>query len=99
MYFIQQLLRGQEIGIPLELSLETAMEVKECYSFVCPDLVKEFSKYDTDGPSGLNSILESRQSQKKEFSIDVGSNRPLEPEIFLHPEFSNLDFTYLRGSR
>lgn len=64
MYFIQQLLRGQEIGIPLELSLETAMEVKECYSFVCPDLVKEFSKYDTDGPSGLNSILESRQSQK-----------------------------------
>ena len=48
-YFIQQLLRDREVGIPPEQSLETAKAVKERYSYVCPDLVKEFNKYDTDG--------------------------------------------------
>ena len=40
-YFIQQLLRDREVGIPPEQSLETAKAVKERCSYVCPDLVKE----------------------------------------------------------
>uniref|UniRef100_A0A667HKN3 Uncharacterized protein n=1 Tax=Lynx canadensis TaxID=61383 RepID=A0A667HKN3_LYNCA len=43
--------------------------------------------------SGLSNILESMLSQKKEFSIDVGYERFLGPEIFFHPEFANPDFT------
>lgn len=71
------MLRGQEAGIPLGQSLETAKEVKE-YSYICPDLVKEFNKYDTERPkyTGIKAI------SKKEFSIDVGYDRSLEPEIF-----------------
>lgn len=42
--------------------------------------------------SGLNSILKSMLSQRK-FSIDVGYERFLGPEIFFHPEFANPDFT------
>lgn len=41
------------------------------YSSVCPDLVKEFNKYDTDGPSGLNSVLESRRSKRKNFPLTL----------------------------
>lgn len=59
---------------------------------MCPDLVKEFNKYDTDPGSkwikqytGINAI------SQKEFTIDVGYERFLGPEIFFHPEVCKLD--------
>ena len=42
--FIQQLLRERERGIPPKDSLEVAKRIKETYSYVCPDLAKEFAK-------------------------------------------------------
>lgn len=44
--FIQQLMRERREPIPSEDSLEVAKKVKEMYSYVCPDIVKEFAKYD-----------------------------------------------------
>lgn len=35
--------------IPLEDSLSVAQKIKEEYSYVCPDIVKEFKKYDQEG--------------------------------------------------
>lgn len=80
-YFIQQLLRDREVGIPPEQSLETAKAVKERYSYVCPDLVKEFNKYDTDGSKWIKQYTGINAISKKEFSIDVGYERFLGPEI------------------
>ncbi|OTF73114.1 actin-related 3-like protein, partial [Euroglyphus maynei] len=45
-YFIQNLLREREFGIPAEQSLETAKAIKERFCYVCPDIAKEFEKYD-----------------------------------------------------
>lgn len=84
--FHSQLLRDQEPSITPEQYLETAMEEKKCYTYVCPDLVKEFCKYGMDGPSGLNSMLDSRQSLK-EFSTDVGYGRSLGSKIFFIQNF------------
>uniref|UniRef100_A0A8C6U9C4 Actin related protein 3 n=1 Tax=Neogobius melanostomus TaxID=47308 RepID=A0A8C6U9C4_9GOBI len=92
-YFTQQLLRDREVGIPPEQSLETAKAVKERFSYVCPDLVKEFSKYDTDGSKWIKQYTGVNSITKKEFTIDVGYERFLGPEIFFHPEFANPDFT------
>uniref|UniRef100_A0A4W3HIV5 Actin related protein 3 n=1 Tax=Callorhinchus milii TaxID=7868 RepID=A0A4W3HIV5_CALMI len=92
-YFIQQLLRDREVGIPPEQSLETAKAVKERFSYVCPDLVKEFSKYDTDSAKWIKQYTGTNAISKKEFTIDVGYERFLGPEIFFHPEFANPDFT------
>nr|CAD7197591.1 unnamed protein product [Timema douglasi] len=91
-YFIQSLLREREIGIPPEQSLETAKAIKERYCYICPDIAKEFAKYDSDSKwmkkfEGMNSIT------KQPFVVDVGYERFLGPEIFFHPEFSNPDFT------
>lgn len=49
-YFVQQLLREREPAgsIPPEESLEVAKRVKEMYSYVCPDVVKEFRKFDAE---------------------------------------------------
>jgi len=92
-YFIQQLLRERETGIPPEQSLEVAKAVKERFCYICPDVAKEFNKYEAE-PSkwikqfeGLNSVT------RQKFIIDVGHERFLGPEIFFHPEFSNPDFT------
>ncbi|KAL5969268.1 Actin-related protein 3B [Taenia solium] len=52
--FIQQLLREREPGIPPDLSMEAARKVKESYCYVCPDLAKEFQKYDSDPQRWLN---------------------------------------------
>ena len=47
--FVQQLLRDRnESGIPPEDSLRVAEKIKEDYSYVCGDMVKEFSKYDRE---------------------------------------------------
>ncbi|KAI0984031.1 hypothetical protein GJ496_001881 [Pomphorhynchus laevis] len=91
-HFIQTLIREREVGVPPEQSLETARQIKEQLCYVCPDIVQEFTKYDTD-PSkwrktfnGLNNI------NQNQFSIDIGYERFLAPEIFFHPEFANPDY-------
>merc|ERR1711916_314616 len=44
--FVQQLLRERGEPIPPVDSLEVAKRVKETYCYVCPDVAKEFNKYD-----------------------------------------------------
>lgn len=48
--FVQQLLRerGEMVNVPPEDQLKVAQKVKENYSYVCQDIVKEFRKYDAD---------------------------------------------------
>lgn len=92
-YFIQQLLREREVGIPPEQSMEVAKAIKERFCYICPDIAKEFGKYEADPGKwiklyeGLNSVT------REKFNVDVGHERFLGPEIFFHPEFSNPDFT------
>ncbi|KAK3603176.1 hypothetical protein CHS0354_043009 [Potamilus streckersoni] len=92
-YFIQQLLREREVGIPPEQSLETAKAIKERYSYVCPDIAKEFAKYDQDPSKWMKQFDGVNTVTKQPFTVDVGYERFLGPEIFFHPEFSNPDFT------
>lgn len=92
-YFVQQLLRERETGIPPEQSLEIAKKIKERYSYVCPDIVKEFAKYDKEPDQWIKQFTGRENRTKQPFSIDVGYERFLGPEIFFHPEFSNPDFT------
>lgn len=91
--FVQQLLREREPQIPPEMSLEVAKRVKEMYSYVCPDIVKEFQKYDTDTEGKCIKQYQSKNPVTNvPFSVDIGYERFLGPEIFFHPEFSNAEF-------
>ncbi|XP_072911016.1 actin-related protein 3B isoform X5 [Hemitrygon akajei] len=91
-FFIQQLLREREIGIPPEQSLETAKTIKERYCYICPDIVKEFTKYDSDPGKWIKPYVGINSVSKRQFAVDVGYERFLGPEIFFHPEFANPDF-------
>lgn len=91
-YFVQQLLRERENSIPPEECLEVAKRIKEMYSYVCPDIVKEFKKYDTEGDKFFRQYVGKHSVTGKPFTVDVGYERFLGPEIFFNPEIASNDF-------
>lgn len=92
-YFVQQMLRDREPSIPSEQSYEVAKALKEQFCYVCPDIQKEFLKYDTDSEKWIKVYNGINNITKRPFSVDVGYERFLGPEIFFHPEFVNSEYT------
>ena len=90
--FVQQLMREREKGIPPDQAMDVAKRVKETYSYVCPDLVKEFHKYDTNPEKWIKQYEGIEPIRKRKFKVDVGYERFLGPEIFFNPEIFSSDF-------
>lgn len=86
-YFVQNLMR--ERGEP-DSSLKTAERVKEEYCYVCPDIVKEFARYDREPDRFLKHTV--THPSGRSVTIDVGYERFLAPEIFFNPEIYSSDF-------
>ena len=86
-YFVQSLLRDR--GEP-DSSLKTAQEIKEEYCYVCPDIVKEFGRYDRDRSRFLKHVV--AHPGGRQVTVDVGYERFLAPEIFFNPEIYSSDF-------
>lgn len=59
---------------------------QERFSYVCPDIAKEFAKYDSDPSKWLKKYESVNAITKQPFNVDVGYERFLGPEIFFHPE-------------
>merc|ERR1719163_342545 len=81
--------RGEKL--PPSESLNIARKIKESYCYICPDLVKEFLKYDKD--PGKFRCHEGKLPNGKKYKIDVGYERFLGPEIFFSPEIFSSDWT------
>ncbi|KAJ3202536.1 Actin- protein 3 [Dinochytrium kinnereticum] len=90
--FVQQLLRERENSIPPEESMEVARRIKELYSYVCPRIDKEFAKYDADPAEWFKKHEFLHGITKRPYTVDVGFERFLGPEIFFNPEISSSDF-------
>lgn len=91
--FIQQLMLEREgSAIPSAERFEVARRVKEQYCYVCPDLVKEFKRYDQEKDKWIKSITEQERNNKKPYTYDIGYERFLAPEIFFNPDICNSDF-------
>jgi actin-related protein 3 len=89
---VQQLLRERENSIPPEESLEVAKKIKETYSYVCPDIVKEFRKYELEGDKWIKRHEFIHSLTQKPYAVDVGFERFMGPEIFFSPEIVSSDF-------
>jgi len=90
--FVVQMLRDRGEQFPPDMALELAKQIKEQFCYVCPDLVKEFSKYDTD-PTKFKKLGGTDVRAGKPYSIDVGYERFLGPELFFSPEIFSSDYT------
>jgi len=89
--FMINTLRERGEKLPPSESLNIARKIKESYCYICPDLVKEFLKYDKD--PGKFRCHEGKLPNGKKYKIDVGYERFLGPEIFFSPEIFSSDFT------
>ncbi|XP_074171203.1 actin-related protein 3B isoform X3 [Rhinolophus sinicus] len=77
---------------PIQVVMVCHSAVQEKYCYICPDIVKEFAKYDVDPRKWIKQYTGINAINRKKFVIDVGYERFLGPEIFFHPEFANPDF-------
>mmetsp|Transcript_30419 Transcript_30419/g.33986 ORF Transcript_30419/g.33986 Transcript_30419/m.33986 type:complete len:418 (-) Transcript_30419:129-1382(-) len=90
--FVQNLQRERGEKVPPSESLDTAKRIKETYSYVCPDIVKEFGKYDSNPGKWFKQFNGVNPVTKQPFNVDVGYERFLGPEIFFNPEIFSSDF-------
>lgn len=90
--FIQQLMRERKEPVPPEDALEVAKRVKEMYSYVCPDLCKEFAKFDEKPDKYFKTYQGVKKTTGVPYTCDVGYERFLGPEVFFNPEIFSSDF-------
>lgn len=90
--FIQQLMRERKEPVPPEDALEVAKRVKEMYSYVCPDLGKEFAKFDEKPEKYFKTYEGIKKTTGLPYRCDVGYERFLGPEVFFNPEIFSSDF-------
>ncbi|EEB96514.1 hypothetical protein MPER_04340, partial [Moniliophthora perniciosa FA553] len=84
--------RGETATIPSEDQLRIAGKVKENYSYVCQDIVKEFRKYDAEPYKYFERFEGEHSVTGRKYAVDVGYERFLAPEIFFNPEIYSSDF-------
>ncbi|KAK8440288.1 hypothetical protein B9J08_03387 [Candidozyma auris] len=85
--FIQSLLRDRGEA---DTSLQTAEKIKQQFCYVCPDMVKEFKKFDQYPQEKFAQYIVETVQRKS--VVDVGYERFLAPEIFFNPEICSSDF-------
>mmetsp|Transcript_20558 Transcript_20558/g.28328 ORF Transcript_20558/g.28328 Transcript_20558/m.28328 type:complete len:421 (+) Transcript_20558:24-1286(+) len=90
--FVQQLMRDRKEPVPTEDSLEVAKRVKEMYSYVCPDLAKEFLKFDQKPEKYFKTYEGVKRNTGIPYVCEVGYERFLGPEVFFNPEIFSSDF-------
>jgi len=90
--FIQNIMRERKEPVPPEDALEVAKRVKEMHSYVCPDLVKEFQKYDEKPDKFFKKYEGIKKTTGQPYTCDVGYERFLGPEVFFNPEIFSSDF-------
>ncbi|KAI9230768.1 MAG: actin family [Piptocephalis tieghemiana] len=91
--FVQQLLRDRgENAFPPEDSMDVARRIKEEYAYVCPDIVKEFKRYDQEGEKYFKTFEGTHSVTQQLYRVDVGYERFLAPEVFFNPEIASSDF-------
>jgi actin-related protein 3 len=91
--FMIQQLRDRGEPLPANAAIEVANKIKETYCYVCPDIVKEYKKYDANPDTLIKKYKGRQHKTNKEYTIDVGYERFLGPEIFFSPEIFSSDFT------
>lgn len=62
----------------------------EKYCNICPDIVKEFAKYDLDPHKWIKQYTGINAINRNQFIMDVGYERFLGPEISLYPEVGEM---------
>lgn len=88
-HFVQQMLRDRVSGINPADMLDAARRIKESLCYVCPDMAKEFAKFDAEPERHFSSFDWTDPATGKRSLVDVGYERFLGPELFFNPEMAS----------
>lgn len=66
--------------------------MKEMYSYVCPDMLKEFAKFDSKPEKYFKTYEGVKRTTGQPYVCDVCYERFLGPEVFFNPEIFSSDF-------
>jgi len=91
--FVLDQLRARGENFPADDALNIAKTIKEKFCYVCPDLVKEYKKYDSDPADKIKQYQGINSKTNQPYSVDVGYERFLGPELFFSPEIFSSDWT------
>lgn len=91
--FIAEQLRNRGEPVPPDQILDVSRRIKEMHCYVCPDLVKEYGKYDAQPDKHFVTYEGADTKTKKPFTVDIGYERFLGPELFFNPEIFSSDFS------
>ena len=70
--FIQRMLRDRGEPVPPEDSLEVAKRIKERFSYVSQDIVKEYGKFDAEPAKCFKRFVGRNARTRAEYAADVG---------------------------
>lgn len=91
--FVHQFVRDREKGLPSEQANVIVQKLKENHCYVCPDIAKEFQKYDENPGKYIQKFTGENKKTNSKWSVDVAYERFLGPELFFNPEIFSSDFT------
>lgn len=83
--FISDMLTDRGEPVPPDQRFEAAGQIKEQHSYICRDVPTEYQKFDQD-PKKFKVHSGIAVKNREPWSIQVGYERFLAPEIFFHPE-------------
>ncbi|KAK8803745.1 hypothetical protein WA158_001439 [Blastocystis sp. Blastoise] len=90
--FIHKQLRLRNEKIPPEDMMDTCRYIKEHYCYSADNIWKEFKKYDSN--KDKFQTYSSRATRTKQlWSIDVGYEQFLAPELYFNPEIISPEYT------
>eukprot|EP00993_Chasmostoma_nieuportense_P000911 NODE_1837_length_1362_cov_28.191903_g1745_i0.p1 GENE.NODE_1837_length_1362_cov_28.191903_g1745_i0~~NODE_1837_length_1362_cov_28.191903_g1745_i0.p1 ORF type:complete len:418 (+),score=101.16 NODE_1837_length_1362_cov_28.191903_g1745_i0:51-1304(+) len=91
--YIQGMLRERGEDIPPEDILQVAQRIKEQHCYVCQDVCQEFQKYDCELKKYIDKYSEVHQRTRKAWTVDIGYEKFLGPELFFSPDIFLDSFT------
>ena len=84
--YVQELMRERKEPIPHGFGLDVGNHVKENYSYTCPDIKKEFERYDSNPEKYIKKYESIHSVTGKLWSCNVQYERFLAPEMMFQPE-------------
>ena len=85
--FVQSLLRDRNEP---DCDLKTAGQIKEKFCYICPNIVKEFTRFDRETEGFQKYVVAQPKCQK--VTVDEGYERFLAPEMLFNPGIHSSDF-------
>jgi len=99
--YVQGLMRERKEPIPHGIRLDVARKVKEMYSYTCPDIQKEFQRYDSNPQKFIKRYEDVHRMTGKKWACTVGYERFMAPEVVLNPQVRTytawrIDYSFTR---